>query len=93
MANRITLNEGDIRKMVSEEVSRILSEAESYGWFVETDEAEKAYDFFVQEMGGNEEADRAIVQAMGNKALSEILAYLFRMYDLRGWEEYRDSEI
>lgn len=90
---RVKLNENSLGRIISESIRRILSETENGGWVVETDEAEKAYDFFVQEMGGNEEADRAIVRAMSNETLSQILAYLFRMYNLRGWEEYRDSEI
>lgn len=87
---KIKLSEKDLRNLVTESVRRALNEAESYGWTVETDEAEKAYDYFAQEVG-NEEANAAIVRAMGERTLAEILAYLFRMYDLRGWNEYREN--
>lgn len=89
--NMIRLNESQLRKIVSESVRGILREAENGGWVVETDEAEKAYEYFAYELG-NEEANAAIVRAMGDRQLSEILAYLFRMYDLRGWYEYRDRD-
>ena len=91
MKTRMKLTENDIHRIISETVKRVLSEAESFGWTVETDEAEKAYEFFVNEVG-QEEGNQAIIRAMSNNTLAQILAYLFRMYDLRGWEEYRDSE-
>ena len=88
--NRIRLSESQLRRIVKESVRRMLNEAEDGGWVVETDEAEKAYEYFAYELG-NEEANKAIVRTMGDRELSEILAYLFRMYDLRGWYEYRDE--
>ena len=88
---QVKINESTLMKVIAECTRKALNEANSYGWVVEDEEAEMAYDFFVEEMGGNEEADRAIVKTMGNHALADILAYLFRMYNLKGWEEYRDS--
>ena len=87
--SKIRLTESDLRNIISQSVRTVLNEAENGGWVVETDEAEKAYEYFAYELG-NEEANAAIVRAMGDRQLSEILAYLFRMYDLRGWYEYRD---
>ena len=62
-----------------------LNEGESGGWVVEPSEAEEAYNMFAAELG-NEEANAAIVRALGNSALSDVLAYLFRMYDFREWD-------
>ena len=87
--SKIRLTESDLRNIISQSVRTVLNEAENGGWVVETDEAEKAYEYFAYELG-NEEANAAIVRVMGDRQLSEILAYLFRMYDLRGWYEYRD---
>ena len=36
---------------------------------------------------GNEEANAAIVRAMSDNVLADILAYLFRMHDFRQWNE------
>lgn len=82
----IKLNESDFRKIVKESVKRILKEGESGGWVVEPWEAEEAYNMFAAELG-NEEANAAIVRALGDNALSDVLAYLFRMYDFREWDE------
>ena len=82
---QVTLNENSLKRIITESINKVLSEAESFGWVVETEDVDKAYEFFVDEVG-EEEANRAIVQAMGKETLSKILAYLFRMYDLRGWD-------
>ena len=82
----IKLNESDFRKIVKETVKKVLNEGESGGWVVEPEEAEEAYNMFAAELG-NEEANAAIVRALGSKALSDVLAYLFRMYDFRQWDE------
>ena len=89
---QIKLNESQLRKIVNECVKKVLNEANSYGWKVDTSEATLAYEYMAQEIG-NEELNAAIVRAMGDEPLSQIMAYLFRMYDMRGWEEYRDTHI
>lgn len=91
MKNVVKLKESDLHKIINSVIRSVLNEEESYGWTVETWEAEKAYDFFAQELG-NEDADRAIVRAMSNEELAKVLAYLFRKYNLTGWEDYRQSE-
>lgn len=89
---QIRLNESQLKKIVNECVKNVLNEANSYGWEVDTSEATLAYEYMAQEIG-NEELNAAIIRAMGNSALADIMAYLLRMYDMRGWEEYRDTHI
>lgn len=84
----IKLNESDLRKIVKETVKKVLNEGESGGWVVEPSEAEEAYNMFAAELG-NEEANAAIVRALGDNALSDVLAYLFRMYDFKQWDDNR----
>jgi hypothetical protein len=86
----IKLYENQLKTIVKESVERILNEANSYGWEVETGEAELAYRFMEQELG-TDELNSAIVRAMGEEPLSQILAYLLRMYDMRGWEQYKEE--
>ncbi len=86
----VHISRNQLRNIVRECVSHILNEANSYGWEVDSSEAELAYNFMAQEIG-NEELNAAIVRAMGDTTLSEIMAYLLRMYDMKGWEEYRDA--
>lgn len=92
MKKIVKINEQQLKNLVENVTKRILKEANSYGWEVDTSEAELAYEFMAQEIG-NEELNKAIVRAMGNETLSQIMAYLLRMYDMRGWEEYRDSHM
>ena len=89
---QIRLNESQLKQIVNECVKKVLCEANSYGWEVDSSEATLAYDYMAQEIG-NEELNAAIVRAMGDEPLSQIMAYLLRMYDMRGWEEYRDTHI
>ena len=89
---QIRLNESQLRKIVNKCVKNVLKEANSYGWEVDTSEATLAYEYMAQEIG-NEELNAAIIRAMSNSALADIMAYLLRMYDMRGWEEYRDTHI
>ena len=89
---QIRLNEGQLKQIVNECVKNVLNEANSYGWEVDSSEATLAYEYMAQEIG-NEELNAAIIRAMGNSALADIMAYLLRMYDMRGWEEYRDTHI
>jgi hypothetical protein len=89
---QIRLNESQLKQIVNECVKNVLKEANSYGWEVDTSEATLAYEYMAHEIG-NEELNAAIVRAMGDEPLSQIMAYLLRMYDMRGWEEYRDTHI
>ena len=86
----IHISKGQLRSIVRECVSHLLKEANIYGWEVDSSEASMAYDFMAQEIG-NEELNAAIVRAMGDNSLADIMAYLLRIYDMRGWEEYRDA--
>ena len=90
MRKELHLNEKQFRTLVRESVKKYLKEANSYGWEVDTEDAQLAYQFMCEELG-YDALNEAIVRAMGNEPLSEIMAYLLRMYDMRGWEEYRDS--
>jgi hypothetical protein len=86
------INESKIRGMVEEAVKRILFENESYGWEVDESEANSAYEYLCNEIG-EQEANAAIVRSIGSEALAASLAYIFRMYDMRGWKEYKDGEM
>lgn len=88
----VRINRDQLRNIVSEAVKKYLNEAESYGWVVEDNEAELAYDFAAYELG-NDELNKAIVRAMSDSTLAQILAHIFRMYDLKGWQQYRDEHI
>lgn len=86
MKKTIKLTESDLRRMVMETVKNTLSEAENHGWVVEDGDAQKAYNFACQQLG-KETVDDAIIRCLGNERLAAILAYVFRMYDFREWEE------
>lgn len=86
----IKLDENQLKTIVKESIEKILNEANSYGWEVETGEAELAYNYMAEELG-NEELNAAIVRAMSDETLSQIMAYLLRMYDMKGWEQYREE--
>lgn len=85
MKKIVKINESTLQNIVIESVKRVLKEADSYGWIVDDSEADEAYEFFCNEVG-EDEANRAIVRAMGSTPKAEILAYLFRMYDLKNWK-------
>ena len=70
---------------------RRLNCGESYGWVVDPSEAQEAYDFAC-EYFGKENLDDQIVYSLGNDALSDCLAYIFRMNDFREWEAYKNGE-
>lgn len=86
------VDETKIKEIVAEALRKVVNEAESYGWVVEDNEAELAYNFAANELG-NDELNEAIVRAMNYSTLAQILAYILRMYDLKGWEEYRNEHI
>ena len=90
MVNEKQLNE-TVKKTIKKFLKKQLRESNSYGWEVDSSEAQLAYDFMVNEIG-EEKTNSAIVRALGNNALADVMAYLLRMYDMKGWEEYRDSQ-
>lgn len=84
MKKIVKLTESDLHKIIE----NILREGESGGWVVEPDEAQDAYNLAASELG-NDELNAAIVRSMGDNALAQCLAYVFRMYDFRKWDEYK----
>lgn len=86
----IKINENQLKYIVAEATKRILKEGESGGWVVDSSEAQEAYQYFCQELG-EERANEAIIRALGSSALSDVLAFLFRMYNLRGWESFKEN--
>ena len=85
------ITQSELKKLIRESVTEAIAEAESGGWVVDTNEAREAYNLAAQEWG-EEEINRQIVRAMGERALSECLAFVFRMNDFQGWEEYKRSK-
>lgn len=88
----IRLTESDLQKIVKETAHRIIKEAESGGWVVDSSEAQDAYNLAVQEMG-EETINSAIVRCLGDEALAQCLAYIFRQYDFRQWQSKYDDGI
>ena len=84
MKKVIRLTESDLQKIVKESAEKIIKEAESGGWVVDTTEAQEAYNLAVQEMG-EETINSAIVRSLGDETLAQCLAYIFRQYDFREW--------
>lgn len=70
---------------------RPIKAAENYGWVVDSGEAWEAYEFACEYMG-KEYVDDAIVNAMSTDELAESLAFLFRNWDFREWDERNDSD-
>jgi hypothetical protein len=85
MKNIIKLTEQDLRGIVENTVKKVLKEAESGGWVVDSSEAQEAYNLAVQEMG-EETINSAIVRCLGDETLAQCLAYIFRQYDFRQWK-------
>ena len=69
---------------------KMINEGESYGWIVEPEEAQEAYNFAI-EYFGEEELNKAIVRCLGDSALSDCLAYIFRMNEFDEWYNRNDS--
>ena len=90
MNKRIRLTEGDIQKIVGQSVMRILREAENGGWVVDSSEAQEAYELAVREIG-EDEINSAIVRCLGDEALAQCLAYIFRQYDFGRWQGRPDE--
>ena len=91
MKKIIRLTESELRNIVEESTKRIIKEAESGGWVVDSSEAQEAYDLAVQEMG-EETINSAIVRSLGDEVLAQCLAYIFRQYDFRQWQNRFDSQ-
>ena len=85
MKNIIKLTEQDLRGIVENTVKKILKEAESGGWVVDSSEAQEAYNLAVQEMG-EETINSAIIRVLNDETLAQCLAYIFRQYDFRQWK-------
>ena len=77
--------ESIIHKAVNSSINRMLKEAESGGWIVDSSEAQEAYDLAAQELG-EENINAAIVRSLGDETLAQCLAYIFRQYDFRQWQ-------
>lgn len=87
MKKVIRLSEDNLKKMIA----NILNEAVNGGWEVDDNEAQEAYEFAVQHLG-KDTIDSAIIRAMSDNVLADLLAYIFRMYDFREWDEYKQSK-
>ena len=91
MKKVIRLTESELRNIVEESTKRIIKEAESGGWVVDSSEAQEAYNLAVQEMG-EETINSAIVRSLGDEVLAQCLAYIFRQYDFREWQSRFDNQ-
>lgn len=91
MKKIIRLTESELRNIVEESTKKIIKEAESGGWVVDSSEAQEAYDLAVQEMG-EETINSAIVRSLGDELLAQCLAYIFRQYDFRQWQSRFDNQ-
>ena len=85
MKNIIKLTEQDLRGIVENTVKKVLKEAESGGWVVDSSEAQEAYNLAVQEMG-EDTINSAIIRVLSDETLAQCLAYIFRQYDFRQWK-------
>ena len=68
----------------------MLKEAENGGWVVDATEARNAYELAAREMG-KDTIDSAIIRSLTDEQLAQCLAYIFRMYDFREWEQYQNN--
>lgn len=66
--------------------ARRITAAESYGWVVETWEADEAYEMAC-EYFGEEDINAQIVDAISKDELAACLAFIFRMNDFTEWDE------
>ena len=91
MKKIIRLTESDLHRIVKESAKRIIKEAESGGWVVDSSEAQEAYNLAVKEMG-EETINSAIVRCLGDETLAQCLAYIFRQYDFKQWQSRFDDQ-
>ena len=66
-----------------------IAAAENYGWVVDDNEAWEAYEMACDTYG-QEYVDHEIVETLSTSELASSLAYLFRMWDFRKWDERND---
>ena len=92
MKKLIRLTEKDLHRIVKESAKRVIKEAESGGWVVDSSEAQKAYELADKDMG-EETINSAIVRSLGDEVLAQCLAYIFRQYDFRQWQSRYDDGI
>lgn len=85
------ISESAINKIIKNAIKKVLNEGESYGWVVEEEDAREAYDFACDALG-KETVDDALVGCLSTTQLSDFLAFLFRNWDFRDWEEYKNGE-
>ena len=71
--------------------ARRITAAESYGWVVETWEADEAYDMAC-EYFGEEDINAQIVDAISKDELAACLAFIFRMNDFVEWNERNEND-
>ena len=71
---------------------RFLKSAESYGWVVESSDASRALEMWIEAVG-EEQAYKDVVDTLGSDELAEAMAYIFRMNDFREWDNEDDDEI
>ena len=71
---------------------RPVKAAESYGWVVESWEAQEAYEFACERLG-KEYVDEEIIQGLSTDELAESLAYLFRMNEFDEWYDYKGGDV
>lgn len=92
MIYRNNRNSANHRRMMRTNANRrSLNCGESYGWVVDSSEAQDAYDFAC-EIVGKEQVDADIVGTLSYDELADALAYLFRMWDFTEWEAYKNGE-
>ena len=70
---------------------RAIKSAESYGWVVDSSDASRALDMWIEAVG-EELAYKDVVDTLGSDELAEAMAYIFRMNDFREWDN-KDDEI
>jgi len=88
MKRRIRLSESDLNRVIKESVKRCLNEADSYGWYVDDNNPDKAYYFAIDSGAWTEESLNAdIVGCMSKEEKAKCLAFLFRMNDFREWKD------
>ncbi len=90
-AIRNTLNEVNGCNLEKDDVEKkSINEAEDYGWVVEDEDAQEAYEFACDYFGKEKMADD-IVATLTNSQLAASLAYIFRMNDFREWNKYQEN--
>ena len=88
---KVRINENTLRNIVRESIKNIIKEGESYGWVVESSEAQEAYEFACDQLG-KEYVDESIVSCLSSDELADNLAFLFRNWDFTDWYEYKEGK-